>query len=67
MFDEGVNELEGGILAKKYISPRDRSKSTATRYLQPLISIEAIKPGALLGRNGSYELSLPSKDQFIKF
>ena len=66
MFDEGVSGFEGGISAKKYMSIGGCSKATATRDLQTLVSIEAIKPLPGVGRNTSYELSLPSKDQFIK-
>ncbi|MBL4671764.1 MAG: Fic family protein [Arenicella sp.] len=66
MFDEGVSGFEGGISAKKYMSIGDCSKATATRDLQTLVSIEAIKPLPGVGRNTSYELRLPSKDQFIK-
>jgi Fic family protein len=66
MFDEGVSRFEGGISAKKYMSIGGCSKATATRDLQTLVSIKAIKPLPGVGRNTSYELSLPSKDQFIK-
>jgi len=66
MFDEGVSGFEGGISAKKYMSIGDCSKATATRDLQALVLIKAIKPLPGIGRNTSYELSLPSKEQFIK-
>ena len=66
MFDEGVNGFEGGISAKKYMRIGDCSKATATRDLKILASIEAIKPLPGAGRNTSYELNLPSKDQFLK-
>jgi len=66
MFDEGVSGFEGGISAKKYMSIGGCSKATATRDLKTLASIEAIKPLPGAGRNTSYELNLPSKNQFMK-
>ncbi len=66
MFDEGVSGFEGGISAKKYMRIGDCAKATATRDLQTLVSIEAIKPLPGAGRNTSYELNLPTKDQFLK-
>jgi Fic family protein len=67
MFDEGVNGFEGGISAKKYMRIGDCAKATATRDLQSLVSLEAIKPPPGVGRSTNYELNLPTKDQFLNF
>jgi Fic family protein len=66
MFDEGISGFEGGLSAKKYMRIGDCAKATATRDLQSLVSIEAIKPLPGAGRNTSYELNLPTKNQFLK-
>ncbi|HYF97482.1 MAG TPA: Fic family protein [Coxiellaceae bacterium] len=57
MMQAGVSGFEGGMSAKKYMSIADVSKATATRDLQHLVAIDALKP---LGSGPSvhYELNL---------
>jgi len=66
MFDEGVSGFEGGISAKKYMRISDCAKATATRDLQALVAMDALKPLPGSGRSTSYELNLPTKKKFLK-
>jgi len=57
MLQAGVKGFEGGMSAKKYMSITGTSKATATRDLQHLFSIKALKQiGG--GRSVHYELNL---------
>ena len=57
MLDAGPEGFEGGMSAKKYMSIAKTSKATATRDLQNLAEIGALKPGGG-GRSTSYTLNL---------
>ena len=56
MLDAGVEGFEGGMTAKKYMSINNTSKATATRDLQHLASIGALKIQSG-GRSLHYELN----------
>jgi Fic family protein len=57
MFESGTKGFEGGMSAKKYMAITGTSKATATRDLQHLHSIHALKQlGG--GRSVRYELNL---------
>ncbi len=57
MMQAGVKGFEGGISARKYMAITHTSKATATRDLQHLFSIKALKQIGS-GRNVRYELNL---------
>lgn len=57
MFEEGAKKFEGGMSAKKYMSITKTSKPTATRDLQQLVKIKALKVEAA-GRSTRYHLNL---------
>lgn len=57
MMQAGINGFEGGMSAKKYMSIADTSKATATRDLQHLLSINALKQMGS-GPGVRYELDL---------
>lgn len=57
MIREGDQGFEGGISAKKYMVMTGASKATATRDLQNLFELGALKPTGS-GRNVRYELNL---------
>jgi Fic family protein len=57
MMQAGIKGFEGGMSAKKYISITGTSKATATRDLQHLFTIKALKQTGG-GRNVRYELNL---------
>lgn len=56
MLESGVKGFEGGMSAKKYMSIAKTSKATATRDLQKLFSLGALKQIGS-GRNVRYELN----------
>jgi len=57
MLQAGVKGFEGGMSAKKYMAITDTSKATATRDLQHLLAIKALKQiGG--GRSIRYELNI---------
>lgn len=59
MLEEGPDGFEGGIHAKKYASMTRISKATATRDLQYLLQVGAIRRvGEAGGRSVRYELNL---------
>lgn len=59
MFEEGVKGFSGGMNARKYMSIASTSKATATRDLQELVSMGALRlMGTAGGRSTSYELNL---------
>jgi Fic family protein len=58
MLEEGPNEFEGGINAKKYMSITGCSKATATRDLQDLKEIGAINRTGSAGRSTRYSLMI---------
>ena len=57
MFQEGIKGFEGGMSAKKYITIAETSKATATRDLQHLLAIKALRQLGS-GRSVRYELVL---------
>ncbi len=57
MMQAGVKGFEGGMSAKKYMAITDTSKATATRDLQHLFAIKAVKQIGS-GRSVRYELNL---------
>ena len=57
MLKEGINGFEGGMSAKKYMTITGTSKPTATRDLQDLVAICAVKKSGE-GRSVRYELNL---------
>jgi Fic family protein len=57
MMQAGVKGFEGGMSAKKYMAITDTSKATATRDLQHLLAIKALKQIGS-GRSVRYELNL---------
>lgn len=57
MFKAGVEGFEGGMSAKKYMIIADTSKATATRDLQALVEMGALKEIGE-GRSTHYELIL---------
>lgn len=57
MLQAGIKGFEGGISAKKYMSITGTSKATATRDLQHMFAIKALKQIGS-GRNVRYELNL---------
>lgn len=59
MLDEGPQGFEGGMNASKYASLTKTSKSTATRDLQELVTIDAIYP---IGGGRSTRYALVLKD-----
>ncbi|MDR1543498.1 MAG: Fic family protein, partial [Prevotellaceae bacterium] len=56
MLDAGKDGFEGGMTAKKYVSIAKTTKATATRDLQKLVEIGALKQN-LAGRSTNYELN----------
>lgn len=57
LFETGMKGFEGGMSAKKYMAITNTSKATATRDLQHLVEINALKQiGG--GRSVRYELNL---------
>lgn len=59
MFEEGVKGFSGGMNARKYMSIASTSKATATRDLQELVSMGALKlMGTAGGRSTCYEVNL---------
>ncbi|HLF65430.1 MAG TPA: Fic family protein [Saprospiraceae bacterium] len=58
MLGTGVNEFEGGINARKYISITSASKATATRDLQDMVKKGVLVPKGAGGRSTSYDLNL---------
>lgn len=59
MFEEGIKGFTGGMNARKYISIASTSKATATRDLQALVLMGALKlMGTAGGRSTRYELNL---------
>lgn len=62
MLENGPDGFEGGMSAKKYIAITGASKATATRDLQYLVEIGALKIiGA--GRSTRYEVNIKGPDQ----
>jgi Fic family protein len=57
MMQAGLKGFEGGMSAKKYMSIASVSKATATRDLQELFALKAMKQLGS-GRNIRYELNL---------
>ncbi len=57
MMQAGTKGFEGGMSAKKYMVIADTSKATATRDLQDLLAIQAIRQTGS-GRSVRYELNL---------
>ncbi|GLU55469.1 Fic family protein [Dyadobacter frigoris] len=57
MLEPGPDGFQGGMTAKKYMSITKTSKATATRDLQNLVEIRALKVGGG-GRNVSYSLPI---------
>ena len=57
MMEEGVSGVEGGMSAKKYMVITGTSKATATRDLQDLLSIGAVRQFGE-GRGVRYELEM---------
>lgn len=57
MLKEGSKGFSGGMSAKKYMTITGTSKATATRDLQELFAIKALKKIGE-GRNVHYELNL---------
>ncbi len=57
MLQEGIKGFEGGMSAKKYMSITGTSKATATRDLQHLLIVKALKQSGG-GRSVRYELNL---------
>jgi Fic family protein len=57
MLETGVKGFEGGMSAKKYMSITGTSKATATRDLQHLVDVKALKQTGS-GRSVRYELNL---------
>ncbi len=57
MLQAGIKGFEGGISAKKYMSITGTSKATATRDLQHMFAIKALKQMGS-GRSVRYELNL---------
>lgn len=57
MLEQGEEGFKGGMTAKKYISINKTSKATATRDLQHLTEINALKKAGG-GRSISYQLNL---------
>jgi len=62
MMQAGIKGFEGGISAKKYMAVASTSKATATRDLQHLHTIRALKQIGS-GRNVHYELNLDGWSQ----
>jgi Fic family protein len=59
MLEEGPNDFEGGMNARKYIGITRTSKATATRDMQQLLEIGAFKlTGKAGGRSTSYQVDL---------
>ena len=58
MLEEGPNEFEGGINARKYMSITGCSKATATRDLQDLKEAGAISQTGNAGRSTRYSLMI---------
>lgn len=59
MLDAGEEGFQGGMTAKKYMSITRTSKATATRDLQQLVQLGALKPSGS-GRSTHYEVALDS-------
>jgi Fic family protein len=57
MLQEGIKGFEGGMSAKKYMIITQTSKASATRDLQHLLAIHAVKQIGS-GRSVRYELNL---------
>jgi Fic family protein len=57
MMQEGIRGFEGVMSAKKYIAITDISKATATRDLQELLAMQALKQIGS-GRSVRYEINL---------
>lgn len=58
MFEEGVKGFSGGMNARKYMSIASTSKATATRDLQELVSMGALRlMGTGGGRSTCYEVN----------
>lgn len=57
MLQAGIKGFEGGMSAKKYMTVTGTSKATATRDLQQLVDIKALKQTGS-GRSVRYELKL---------
>ena len=57
MFKAGSSGFEGGMNARKYVSITKTSKATATRDLQALVAMGALRPSGG-GRSTSYHLNL---------
>ncbi|OGT46203.1 MAG: hypothetical protein A3E83_02755 [Gammaproteobacteria bacterium RIFCSPHIGHO2_12_FULL_41_20] len=57
MLQTDIKGFEGGISAKKYMSITSTSKATATRDLQHMFAIKALKQIGS-GRSVRYELNL---------
>lgn len=58
MLEKGDDGFEGGIHATKYMNITKASKATATRDLQSLLLLKAIKQSISGGRSTSYTLNL---------
>ncbi len=58
MMQAGIKGYEGGMSAKKYMSITGISKATATRDLQHLLEINALRQCDGCGRNIRYELNV---------
>lgn len=58
MMQSGEKSFEGGMTAKKYMAITGASKATATRDLQHLVSLNALKQMEGGGRNVHYELNV---------
>jgi Fic family protein len=56
MFEAGIKGFEGGMSAKKYMAITDTSKATATRDLQDLLMLGAIRQMGS-GRSVRYEIN----------
>lgn len=59
MMDAGVDGFEGGMSAKKYMTITKISKATATRDLQDLLKMKALKQIGS-GRSVRYDINFPS-------
>lgn len=57
LFRTGINGFEGGLSAEKYLSITKTSRATATRDLQDLVKIQALKKTGI-GKGTRYYLNL---------
>lgn len=60
MMEAGIKGFEGGMTARKYMIITDSSKATATRDLQDLLNLHALKQKGR-GRSVYYELNLDNE------